>query len=131
MVAGKPRNYAEAFAILEGMRGKLDSTDELALEARLLELSGERAEYHKDRLYQAQYEFEKNKDAPKAVWWLVHGIIWIGEEYMANEAAKYLVRMPDLAEHLRGYEEKYPDRLDLVLKNPVVAKWARETGFVR
>ncbi len=130
MVIGKPRNYVEAFKVLESMYGKLDSSnDEFELEARILKLKEEQAEYHKDRLYQAQDEFKKNKDDAKAVWWLVHSIIWIADDDMADEAAEILIKMPDIEGHLLGYDKKYPERLDLVLQNRVIEAWVRKTGF--
>ena len=131
MGLSKPRNYVEAFRVLESMYGKLDSSnEELELEARILKLEEERAEYHLERLRRAEDEYKKHGDAGKAVWWLVHDIIWIDDEGMADESAGILVKMPNVEGHLRGYKEKYPDRLDLVLRNGVVNAWAQKTGFV-
>jgi len=131
MVLSKPRNYVEAFRVLKSMYGKLDSSnEELELEARILKLEEERAEYHLERLRRAEDEYKKHGDAGKAVWWLVHDIIWIDDEGMADESARILVKMPNVEGHLRGYKEKYPDRLDLVLRNGVMDAWARERDFV-
>ena len=53
-----------------------------------------RPAYAEDKLYQAKYEFEKKNDPSKAVWWLVHNIAWLGDEALANENARVLVKMP-------------------------------------
>ena len=46
-----------------------------------------------------------------------------------RQAAERLVKMPELASHLRGYRDEYPERYAAVLANPVVASWARETNY--
>jgi len=126
---GMPRNYAAALALIDELLTRV--TGEEATKAKNLrdELVKGRPEYATDRLYQARHEFEKKQDAPKAVWWLVHNIAWLGDEALANESARFLVKMPDLEGHLLGYKLNYPERYALVMRNPIVASWADEAGF--
>ena len=123
-----PRNYREAFALLDEYVQRPGASEVEAAQALRAKLVEARAEYHRDRLLQAEYEYEKEQTA-KAVWWLVHSVIWLGDPDMENEAAQYLVKMPDLVEHLRGYEDKYPEKYEALLRNPVVAAYAREAGL--
>jgi hypothetical protein len=126
---GMPRNYAAALALIDELLTRVSGEE--ANKARNLrdELVKGRPEYAQDRLYQAQYEFDKKQDPPKAVWWLVHNIAWLGDEALANESARFLVKMPDLAGHLLGYKLNYPERYAAVMKNAIVRSWAEEAGF--
>jgi hypothetical protein len=126
---GSPRNYLAAFGLLDEFLGRAAGGEATEAQGLRDRLASERVEYARDRLFQAQYEYDKKKDASKAVWWLVNSVAWLGDEALANEAARYLLRMPDLAGHLLGYKQDYPDRYELVLENPLVAAWAREQGF--
>ncbi len=124
-----PRNYAAALALVDGFLEGASRGERTEAQGLRDKLVSERVEYAQDRLYQAKYEFEQKEDPSKAVWWLVHSVAWLGDEALANEAARFLVRMPDLSGHLLGYKESYPDRYQAVVRNPVVAAWARESGF--
>lgn len=130
LVAGKPRSYASAFALLEEILPRLESDEEIvALRMRKEELVPERAEYHKDRLRQAEYEYKENEDPAMAVWWLVNSILELGDPGMADEAAEILVKFPNAAGLLLGYQESYPDMFEGLLKNDVVKAWAEKAGF--
>jgi hypothetical protein len=124
-----PRNYAAAFAMLDELLERVSGKEELGARNLKRELVEQRVEYAKDRLEQARYEFDKKQDPNKAVWWLVHNVAWLGDEALANESARYLVRMPDLAGHLLGYKRNYPDRYAAVMANAIVAGWAKENDF--
>ncbi len=129
LTAGMPRNYVAAFALLDELLPRVSGKDRTEAEALRDELVGGRSEYAEDRLQQARHEFEKMNDPNKSVWWLVHNVAWLGDEGLANESARFLAKMPDLAGHLRGYKQDYPERYAAVLKNPVIAAWAEEAGF--
>lgn len=126
---GMPRNYAAALGLIDELLTRVQGEE--ATKARNLrdELVKGRPEYATDRLYEARHQFEKYQDASKAVWWLVHNVAWLGDEALANESARFLVKMPDLEGHLLGYKLNYPERYAVVMKNPIVASWADEAGF--
>lgn len=129
LTGGSPRNYLVAFAILDEFLSRASGSDHTEAEALRDTLVAERPEYAKEQLYQAQHEFERKDDAPKAVWRLVHNVVWLGDPELADESARFLVKMPDLAGHLRGYHRDYPDRYEAVVVNPIVAAWIRANGF--
>jgi hypothetical protein len=126
---GSPRNYVAALGLLDELLARVSGAERTEAEALRDALVAGRPEYARDRLYQAKFEFERKEDASKAVWWLVHNIAWLGDEALANENARFLVKMPELAGHLLGYREAYPERYAAVLANPIVRAWAEETGF--
>ena len=125
-----PRNYVAAFALLDEIIVRGDPRELRLARKLLLQLEEERVEYHEDKLEQARYEWETKDSPSKSVWWLLHAIIWIGDEDMANEAADFLLKVPRLTEHLRGYEVKYPEKYEAVLQHPRVAAYARENGLL-
>ena len=118
-----------ALALLDELLSRVEGEERAKVQNRRNELVKERPEYAQDRLFQARHEFEKKQDTSKAVWWLVHSVAWLGDEALEDEAARVLVKMPDLASHLLGYKAKYPDRYALVMKNSVVADWAERNDF--
>jgi hypothetical protein len=124
-----PRDYRSALALVdEFLKG---ATGAQALSARELRdtLVADRVEYAEDRLQQARYEYGTKQNHSGAVWWLVHSVIWLGDSDMEDRAAEVLVKIPDLDQHLRGYQEKYPDKYAAVLENPIVAGYAKKHGL--
>lgn len=130
LTGGAPRNYKAAFEMLNEFMRRSSPEERAKAQELWDELVAERVEYHKDKLYQAEYEYNDKKDAAKAVWWLLHAVIWIGDEDMADEAAAFLVKIPDLDVHLRGYEKEYPERYAAVLQHPLVHEYAVEHGMI-
>jgi hypothetical protein len=126
---GMPRNYAAAFALVDEFLTRATGSDREAAQALWDELAQARPEYAEDRLFEARHQFEKKNDPSKAVWWLVHNVAWLGDEALANESARFLLRMPDVEGHLRAYARDYPDKYEAVMRNEIVAGWARDTGF--
>jgi hypothetical protein len=126
---GMPRNYVAALALLDELLPRISGEEATKAQNLRDELVQGRPEYATDRLYEARHQFEKYQDASKAVWWLVHNVAWLGDEALANESARFLVKMPDLAGHLLGYRQNYPERYAAVLSNAVVRSWADEAGF--
>jgi hypothetical protein len=126
----KPRDYTLAFQALDAfIAGAADDEDKLMgtnLKSRMV---AERAEYHEDRMLQAEFEYRENKDEGTAVHWLVHGVIGMGDASMANEAADFLVKMPSAAEYLRGYRSKQPMVFERLIQNPIVKAYAAENGI--
>jgi hypothetical protein len=126
---GMPRNYAAAFALVDEFLTRATGSDREAAQALWDELAQARPEYAEDRLFEARHQFEKKNDPSKAVWWLVHNVAWLGDEALANESARFLLRMPDVEGHLRAYARDYPDKYEAEMRNEIVAGWARDTGF--
>lgn len=129
LVDGMPRDYRTALALLDELLARVEGEERAKVQNRRNELVKDRPAYAVDRLQQAKYEFEKKEDTSKAIWWLVHSVAWLGDEALEDEAARVLVKMPDLPGHLLGYQVAYPDRFALVMKNSVVADWAERNGF--
>ena len=125
----KPRNYRQAFALLDEFMTDARGSELLEADELRQRLIEERVEYHRDRIYQAEFEFNRKENASLAVWWLLHSVIWIGDAEMADEAAGYLLKIPDLEVHLLGYRKTYPDRYQAVLQHPLVREFAREKGL--
>jgi hypothetical protein len=126
---GMPRNYVAAISLLDELAPRAAPEEQKLIQKRRDELEKARPEYATDRLYQAKHEFEQKNDPNKAVWWLVHNVAWLGDEALANESARFLIKMPELDAHLRGYKKNYPERYAAVMANPIVSAWAAETGF--
>jgi len=129
LVDGMPRDYRTALALLDELLPRVEGEERVKVQNRRNELVQDRPAYAQDRLFQARHEFDKKQDTSKAVWWLVHSVAWLGDEALEDEAARVLVKMPDLPSHLLGYQSKYPDRFALVMRNSVVADWAERNDF--
>jgi hypothetical protein len=124
----KPRDYEEAFAILErfiqtGPAAERDRA--LALKDKL---DAERAEYFEDRMLQAKWHWEKDERG-QAVEWLVQVIMKIGDPALAAEAARELLLLPGIEGWLSGYKENSPDKWQRLVREPSVADYAAEHGF--
>ncbi len=124
-----PRNYVKMLALLDEFIGRAEGRERSAAEAERAKHVADRPAYHLDRLQQARYEFEQKEDPSKAVWWLVHEIIWIGDPLLADEAAQVLLAFPRLEEHLAGYKQKYPDRFAALLEHDALHEFARSKGL--
>jgi len=119
------REYSVAYALLDDFERNA-SRDELLEAADLRrEMDEERRAYFQDRIYQAEYEYNKKENPDQAVWWLLNLTVYIGDEEMANAAAEFLVQVPNLEEHLDDYKRKYPERYALVLRHPLIGAKAR------
>ncbi len=130
LVGTSPRNYKRSFELIEEFLPGASPNDEeeaLALRSRL---EAEREEYHTDRLHQAEYEYDRKKNPVASVWWLVHSVIWLGDEAMEDEAAQILLKMPRLDEHLRGYQSEHPAKFEALMEHPEVASYARSKGLL-
>lgn len=104
----KPRDYTKAFEALDKFIATASAEDRTLAENLKKKMEADRKEYHEDRMLQAKYELETNKDEAAAVQWLVWGVIGMGDEAMSDEAATYLLKMPNCDAFLRGYRSKQP-----------------------
>jgi hypothetical protein len=129
LVANSPRDYESGFRVLNQFINNPDADDPGGARDLRDTMVAERSEYHIDRLQQARYEYEKGNNG-KAVWWLVHGIIWIGDPDLATEAEDYLLNIPGLDQHLGGYQAKYGDKFDALMKHPRLRKVAEDAGLL-
>lgn len=120
------RNYAEAFERLDAFIARADGEGLVAATEKRTALLAEREAYHKEKMEEARREYEENDNGSQAVWWLLHGVIWMGDEEMADQAARTLARIPDAVNHLLGYRSQHPDRLEQALKHPRLADLAEE-----
>jgi hypothetical protein len=125
-----PCNYAKMLALVDEFLTRASGADETAAKAEQAKVLAARPAYHLDRLQQARYEYEQKGDPSKAVWWLVHEVIWIGDPVLSEEAAKILLDMPDLAPHLEGYKQTYPDKFAALMENDGLRAFAATKGLV-
>lgn len=124
----KPRDYQQAFEILQRYIDRAEGDDR----QRALELYDEKAkerdEFHVDRLQQAKYDWERgNRD--DAVRWLVNQIVYQGVEAHENQAADILVQLPGIDGYLRAYQRDLPDKFERLAQNPIVAGKIDEFGL--
>ena len=129
LVDGKPRNYEAALTLLDELLARVEGEERAQVQNRRDALVAERAEYAQDRLFEARHQFEKKQDTTKAIWWLVNSVALLGDQALEDEAARFLVKMPDLPGHLLGYRHSYPDIYADVMRNSIVADWAERAGF--
>jgi hypothetical protein len=123
------RNYALAVRLVDAFLDHADGEELVAAKERRDELVSERAAYFEELMTEARRAFDEKDDVAQAVWHLVHGTIWIGDPNLADRAASTLVKIPDLADHLRGYAREHPDRLELLLENARVRAYADANGL--
>ncbi|MCZ6598301.1 MAG: hypothetical protein O7B99_11730, partial [Planctomycetota bacterium] len=122
-----PRDYKECFRLLDGFIEREGAIPEVVTLRG--ELEAERREYHDDRMKQAAWEFEREQKT-KAVLWLVKAITMIGDEEMEDQAATFLVRIPEVEDNLRGYQSDRPEEFELIMQNEIVRDFAREMGLL-
>ena len=127
-VDARPRYYDDAFELLDEFEGIASPDERTELATMRADMITNRQAYADDQLQWAKYEFEKKNNPNKAVWWLVNSVLHLGEPILEDEAARYLIRMPNLAGHLRGYEDKYPEMFEDLMKNAIVREKAEEIG---
>jgi hypothetical protein len=123
----RPRNYKEAFELLEGFGSTLTARERAPLDAFVNELKAARATYHQDQLRFARGEYQKG-NIDRAIEWLVQSVLWLGDETMADEAADILIRFDNAAEVLRGYREARPEDFELLMENAIVRRFAADNG---
>ena len=104
----KPRDYTQAFEAIDRFV-RTASPDDKTLAGNLKKkMEADRSEYHIDRMLQAKFELEENQDEAAAMHWLVWGVVGMGDQAMSDEAADYLVKMPNADAYLRGYRTNQP-----------------------
>jgi len=123
LVRGLPRNYRGAVACIDEFLARTPAGDDhdRAERFRML-LADERAEYYEERMRFAS-ELYRQGQVGRAVWWLVHQVIWSGEPDIADEAARVLIKLPDAYDHLLGYRTGEPERFGLLMENTIVFKF--------
>jgi hypothetical protein len=121
----RPRDYKQAFELVEAFRETADARERVPLDAFLRQLEAERAQYHADQLQYARREYE-NGNADRAFEWLVQSIVGLGDEAMADEAAEFLVRFENADGLLRGYRKSREADFEILLENRVVREFARK-----
>lgn len=120
----KPRDYALAFAAIDDFVAEhADEEEKVIAGNRKKAMIADRAEYHVDRMLQAEFELKENKDEGAAIHWLVHGVIGMGDATMSDEAAEALLKMPSCDAYLRGYRSNQALVFERLLQNGKVAAY--------
>ncbi|MEW6073210.1 MAG: FHA domain-containing protein [Planctomycetota bacterium] len=124
-----PRYYDRAFALLDEFAASAGGADLAAANARRAELIPEREAYAMDRLQQARYELHDRQSPENAIKWLVYSVCWLGDPALENDAARRLIQMSDLADHLKGYQVYRPAVWAELMENDIVRAEAARLGI--
>lgn len=124
-----PKYYKESFEIVDDFVADATGRELTDAQALRTQMVADRAEYHLDRMQQARYEYQ-NEEIGQAVRWLVYGITMMGDEEMADEAANYLINMPDIEPHLRGWRSSRPEIFEELTEHPIMAEYMRDKGII-
>ena len=135
MTWDNPRNYREAFLVLNRWL-ETSGGDERGKGLALLDkLIKEREEWFEDRLQEAAHQYRKGQ-LGQSIQWLCVLITYSGEDAMSDRAAEALIKFHgseaptggtiDLRAQLRGYRKELPDYWKVMEANRVLAAWMRE-----
>jgi predicted negative regulator of RcsB-dependent stress response len=119
-----PRDYKQAFAILQRFVESASADDRVKTQALMDKLTTARKEWYDDRTLQAQHEY-KNNQVGKAVSWLLILATYSGDDEMEQTAAKRLLDFPRVDEHLRGYRDTRGDWWPAISANRTIAEWLK------
>jgi len=135
MTWDNPRNYREAFLVLNRwleVAGGDERGKGLALLDKLIK---ERGEWFDDRLQEAAHQYKKGQ-LGQSIQWLCVLITYSGDEAMSDRAAADLIKFHgseaptggtiDLRAQLRGYRKELPDYWRVMEANRTLAAWMRE-----
>ncbi len=135
MTWDNPRNYREAFLVLNRwleVAGGDERGKGLALLDKLIK---ERDEWFEDRLQEAAHQYKKGQ-LGQSIQWLCVLITFSGDEAMGDRAAEALIKFHgsdaptggtvDLRAQLRGYRKELPDYWKVMEANRALAAWMRE-----
>lgn len=123
-----PREYKAAFEVIDSFIADAEGGALLSAKELHVQMLSDRSEYHIDRMQQARYEYEKEA-VGQAVAWLVYAITMMGDQAMEDEAAGFLVKIPEVDQHLRGWRSKYPERFEVMLENDIVAEYVERVDL--
>ncbi len=128
LLAGKPTNYKQVFALMNEFIGRATSPDLESAEARLAELKKARQTYFDDSLSRAQ-TMRMNGELHNSIEWMVQLVIKIGDGEMSNRAAEELIKIPGVEAPMAGYKKSRPDTFAEMMKNPILKGFAAEKGL--
>lgn len=124
-----PRDYVQGFAILNDFVEDASPADRDKALALIDELEEQRVEYFDDRMQQAKYLWEGGQHG-EAVEWLVQLVIKIGDEEMADDAARRIAASPGVEKALKGYRNDRPEVFAALMENEIVRKFAKTKGVL-
>ena len=120
LTRAKPRDYTEALAALDELITTANDDDKKRAKILRAEVLVDRAEMHEENMVQAKRMFEYENDETKSISRLVWGVIGTGDETMSNEAASYLLKMPNCDAFLRGYRTTQPLVFERLAEHPML-----------
>lgn len=124
-----PRDYKQAFVLLDAFVDKASSEDYEPVMTLINEKEEERTAYFLDRMLQAKHEWNKGEKGA-AVEWLAQIVTKIGEPKMEDEAADLMLSIPGIEGPLAGYKEGRRDMFDALMLNENLAAKAKELGLL-
>ncbi len=126
----KPREYGEAFRLLEQFEKSATPEQKQLIAEKRAELLKDRREYHEDRLNEARWLWESKNQEGEAYEWLVQSVMKIGDEEMANEAAVFLLKCESEFPFLESYKISRPHDWEMLIQNALIRDHAKEQGLL-
>ena len=120
-----PRDYKQAFDVARAFRSSARADELSKIAALLEELEAKRADWFKERLEQARWNFER-KEQGESIGILLSIIRGSGDEVMADDAAARLLKYGDMQTWLRDFRAKDPDGFAEFSKNRVIRAFMDE-----
>lgn len=120
LTRAKPRDYKEALDAIDEFIATANDDDKKRAKILRSEVIVDRAEMHEENMVQAKRMFEYENDETKSISRLVWGVIGTGDETMSNEAASYLLKMPNCDAFLRGYRTTQPLVFERLAEHPML-----------
>ncbi|MCC7014748.1 MAG: hypothetical protein IT454_19455 [Planctomycetes bacterium] len=129
----QPRNYKEAFAVLNRWLESAKGDERAEGLALFDKLTSDREAWCEDRLLQAAHEFKKG-NLGQSVEWLAVLMVYSGDEQMAQRAGSELVKFDgldlgadkgiiDLRDRMRGYRRVSPHYWEAFVRVPAFKAW--------
>jgi len=126
----KPREYREAFALIEGFLKNASPADADLARALLDAKRAEQEEHFEDRIQEVKYHWQAERYG-LAIAELASIVMRFSDEQMETQAAEELVSLPEIDEYLRGYKNQQPHHFARLIENPIVRKKCRELGLLQ
>jgi len=128
--SGENRNFKHAFALIDDVSTRVSGAAKDSLERLRLRTIAARDEHFKGRMDKVHDVVTHFDSVVKPVGWMLHLVLWCGDEGLADKAAHKLISLEGADACLRGYEFTYPDLYREILAHPVVGEYAREKHII-
>ena len=121
---GENRNFKKAFALIAGLYSQTAEGDQGKIDRLKARVVQARDEHYQGRFDKVEDVLKFYDSVTKPVFWLLHLVLWCGDEGMAEKAAYRLISLGGADACLRGYEEHRPDLFMQIMEHPVIHEYA-------